>query len=260
MTTRWLLLAMLCLLTLGSANAAGRFTVAHIDPASPATLHSDQDVNVGVDYQSDVPVEILVRAVFDSGASQAVTGGLSRLPPGSGHAYGWFAVRTGWARVTGIRVRMWQLPDHKLLQDTVVPVDFSWDGSNGGSRDTPAWVADYRTADRQGNAVYRQAYPAPPTPAGARLLSGGVALLALAAALGGLVLPIWGLLRWRGGTRWLAAIPATVLVLVLLNIVIGVSLDPSSHNLWPLEFGLWSAGASVYMLLIMLVRRMRTVR
>src|SRR3546814_2356088 len=53
-----------------------------------------------------------------------------------------------------------------------------------------------------------------------------VGLLALA-------LPAWALWRWRGGWRIAAMVPAALMAFVVLRIVVGVAIDPTSHNLWP---------------------------
>ena len=42
--------------------------------------------------------------------------------------------------------------------------------------------------------------------------------------------------------------------LVLLNILVGVTLDPTSHNLWPFEVAMWGAGSVAVMLLLFLLR------
>ncbi|HQX25693.1 MAG TPA: hypothetical protein PLI00_14285 [Pseudomonadota bacterium] len=54
-------------------------------------------------------------------------------------------------------------------------------------------------------------------------------------------------LRWRGGWRIAAAVPAIMMAFVVLRIVIGVARDPTSHNLWPFEIlmaGAMSAGVT----------------
>ena len=41
--------------------------------------------------------------------------------------------------------------------------------------------------------------------------------------------------RWRGGWRLAAALPGAWVGLVVLRIVVGTTVDPTSHNLWPFE-------------------------
>ena len=61
--------------------------------------------------------------------------------------------------------------------------------------------------------------------------------------------------RWHGVWRWLAALPAVALVIVILNILIGTLREPTSHNLWPLEIVMWSAGGLVYLGVLSLIRK-----
>lgn len=41
--------------------------------------------------------------------------------------------------------------------------------------------------------------------------------------------------RWRGIWRWLAAAPLALLGLDVALILVETSIDPTAHNLWPLE-------------------------
>src|SRR3546814_18428404 len=74
-----------------------------------------------------------------------------------------------------------------------------------------------------------------------------VGLLALA-------LPAWALWRWRGGWRIAAMVPAALMAFVVLRIVVGVAIDPTSHNLWPFELLMAGGLASVLVLALGLVR------
>lgn len=61
--------------------------------------------------------------------------------------------------------------------------------------------------------------------------------------------------RWHGAWRWLASLPGVVLSIVILNILIGTLREPTSHNLWPLEIVMWSAGGLVYLGVLSLIRK-----
>lgn len=61
--------------------------------------------------------------------------------------------------------------------------------------------------------------------------------------------------RWQGVWRWFAALPGIVLIIVILNILIGTLLDRTSHNLWPLEIAVWSAGGLIYLGIFSLVHK-----
>jgi len=78
-------------------------------------------------------------------------------------------------------------------------------------------------------------------------LLNGFMLAMLGVGLLGFAGPTWMLLRWRGGWRIAAAVPAIMMAFVVLRIVIGVAIDPTSHNLWPFEIlmaGAMSAGVT----------------
>jgi uncharacterized membrane protein SirB2 len=63
-------------------------------------------------------------------------------------------------------------------------------------------------------------------------------LLTVFVLLLGIGLAVFGvraLLRWQGGWRWAALVPLLLVLGVVLNIVLGIRADPTSHNLWPVE-------------------------
>ena len=45
-------------------------------------------------------------------------------------------------------------------------------------------------------------------------------------------------IAWRGVWRWLAAAPLLILAAHFLLIMAQISIDPTSHNLWPLELAM----------------------
>jgi hypothetical protein len=49
---------------------------------------------------------------------------------------------------------------------------------------------------------------------------------------------VWAIRAWRGWWRWLAAAPLLVLGADVLLILAQTSVDPTSHNLWPLELAM----------------------
>jgi hypothetical protein len=49
---------------------------------------------------------------------------------------------------------------------------------------------------------------------------------------------LWAVIAWRGLWRWLAAAPLLLLAADLLLILVQTSIDPTSHNLWPLELAM----------------------
>jgi hypothetical protein len=46
---------------------------------------------------------------------------------------------------------------------------------------------------------------------------------------------VWAIGAWQGAWRWLAAAPMLLMAADILLILVSTSIDPTSHNLWPLE-------------------------
>jgi hypothetical protein len=59
---------------------------------------------------------------------------------------------------------------------------------------------------------------------------------------------------WRGIWRWLAAAPLLLLAGDLLLILVQTSIDPTSHNLWPLELAMVALLGLPFVGLLWLVR------
>ncbi len=51
-------------------------------------------------------------------------------------------------------------------------------------------------------------------------------------------LQVWAIRAWQGVWRWLAAAPLLLAGADLVLIVVSTAVDPTSHNLWPLELGM----------------------
>jgi hypothetical protein len=80
-------------------------------------------------------------------------------------------------------------------------------------------------------------------------------LLLLVAVLATLAAPFVAVLRWHGLWRGLALLPAAALAFVAFRIVIDTSVDPTSHNLWPLELAFCSVPGLLFLAVLWVVRR-----
>ena len=80
--------------------------------------------------------------------------------------------------------------------------------------------------------------------------------LIIAAVLffGAIALNVTLIRRWRGLWRAIACLPILALMIWTGVIIISIMLDPSSHNLWPLELVLWSFAALVTLGVITIVK------
>ena len=68
-------------------------------------------------------------------------------------------------------------------------------------------------------------------------------------------MPVRALVSWRGGWRMAAAVPAALMGFVVIRLLVGISIDPTSHNLWPFEILMVGVLSTVIMVLLTLARR-----
>src|SRR5690606_32927140 len=104
---------------------------------------------------------------------------------------------------------------------------------SGASTSSASWVA---RLDGRADSL-RTAQQPTPSDGGAGSLALGSAIIAgvFAVLILGAALPIAGIRAWRGGFRVGAWLALGLYALPIINIVAGTLIDPTSHNLWPLE-------------------------
>ena len=73
-----------------------------------------------------------------------------------------------------------------------------------------------------------------------------VLIVLLAAAATNVALSVYAIWRAQGFRRLLASLPLLSFLGVGLNILLGVSRDPTSHNLWPFEVLVTCAAGIIY--------------
>jgi hypothetical protein len=54
-----------------------------------------------------------------------------------------------------------------------------------------------------------------------------------------------------------AAVPAALMGFVVVRLIVGVSIDPTSHNLWPFEILMVGLLSTVIMVVLTVARRVR---
>ena len=83
-----------------------------------------------------------------------------------------------------------------------------------------------------------------------------VIILLTAAATTNVVLSLVAACRANGAWKLVAALPILSVFAVGLNIFLGTSRDPTSHNLWPLEVLLWSGAGIIFTIAFFVFQRM----
>ena len=253
-------LAVVCLvavLALAATGARAATTVRVIE-----TWPSDDTVLLGrnqvfymrVAYSTDRPVSIRAKP-FRRGVPVDAGSNPSPTYRGSGEALVWFFLDEAGLSVDEVRI---QADNGGRRSAPVVAV---WKGHVTavsvpvGVGEEPEWVGRLRSeADAAMDKARVEAASVPDSPVIGMLFAGLVPVI-LAVGLVGLAAPFWFLRRWQGGWRLAALLPALLMGFVVLNIVIGVAIDTSSHNLWPFEL-LFSGGITlVYFLVLLGVRR-----
>jgi len=217
-------------------------------PGQGATRHEEQHETVSLwarPYRNGKEVKQAM-----SNASLSYTG--------AGEALGWFAL-TEPGEVDEIRViagggkpyRQWELQRQ--------PVHLRWSANQAAAEPQAEWVTDLLAVEktRRDEAFAQRANE--PVPAGSVALFSGFMLTVLAVLIAGIALQLWSVWKWRGGWRIAAALPVAAMGFVVLRILIGTAVDPTSHNLWPFEILQVGVVGLVVIGVLAGVRRMRGV-
>jgi hypothetical protein len=242
-------------LAIPCAHAETTVEVAGTWPAGESvTLSRNQTFYLHLRYRSDQPVQIWARPYFEGEPAHAGSNPSRVYPAGSGEALGWFFLDPD-ARVDEVRISAGDGSTNGTHVVATYPVAVTGGDASTQAGAQPAWVTTLRAADQAAqDAAYREAANRP-VGAGEMLFFTGFMLLMAALGLFGLLAPVWGLWRWRGGWRIAAAAPAVVMGFVVLRILVGTSIDPTSHNLWPFEVLMAGAASTVFMIVLMVARR-----
>lgn len=240
-----------------ASSAAGQVALkaemVETDPGVDATLGKDQTFWVRIRYESDEPVKLWARPYF-RGKEAPAASNPSVDHVGSGYALGWFSFREP-ALVDEIRLSAGGGKPYREWEVARYPVRLRWTGAPAAPRQTAPWVAELRAADQ---AVYRAAADSAmnePMSAGELVLVQGLGLAMFAGMLGGIIAPIRAYRRWTGGWRVAAAAPLLLMIFAVGRVIIDVSIDPTSHNLWPMELGMFAIAALVITGVLALGRR-----
>lgn len=197
------------------------------------TLGRQQNFYLRLAYTTDEPAHLWIEPYFHG---ERVDAGTHPSPSysGSGEAFGWFFLVKPGAEVDEVRILAGDGSPGGTHLVASYPVDVA--GSDAPVAATePDWVVRMK---QRAEVAQRQAYAEAmnqPMSAGDVALFSGFMLLMLVVGLLAFVAPAWAVWRWQGGWRLAAAVPLAVMAFVVLRIVLGALVDPTSHNLWPFE-------------------------
>jgi len=233
-----------------------------MSPSSPAGLHKNDRLYLRIHYQTNV--QMWIRPVYSSGGARikkGLTSGQWLLDPGEGDALAWVTFREA-ASIDSIHVSASASGrDGFASQD--VAVDFRWDAQPSSGETQAPWVGPLLAAERahqqQEFADMERRLGSGSGGIGAVSIGLGLVMVVVAgvALFAGFAWPVWGIVRWRGGWRIAAAVPAAALGFWTIKDVFDIVSDRTSHNLLPFEFIIGGFLILPYMLVVTIVRRVR---
>ncbi|HET6432760.1 hypothetical protein [Dyella sp.] len=222
------------------------------------TLGRNQNFYLRLGYRSAAPAGIWIRPYFRGQPAKVGTSPSARYT-GEGEALGWFFFMRPGDEVDEVRITAGDDRGDRTPVVATYPVHLTGGFEPVADETLPDWVQQLRARDTAQLQAVRKAAASEPTGAETVAFFSAFMLAMVAIGLLGLAAPAWALWRWRGGWRVLASIPAALMVWTVLNILVGVARDSTSHNLWPFEIlmfgGVSAASVAVMALLRSVFRR-----
>lgn len=217
-------------------------------------LQRNQSFYIHLGYSTDRPIGIWVRPYFHGKPANAGSNG-SYTYTGTGEALGWFFLISNGGEVDELRITAGDGSRDDTPVVLTYPVHVTGTEREGNPEPEPEWVGRLKARDAQQQQSAYQAYMNRPASTGTSLVVTFFMWFVLALGLGGLVMPVWALVRWRGGWRMAATVPAAFMGFVVLRLIIGVARDPTSHNLWPFEVLMAGLLSVIVMGVLLLLRK-----
>ena len=238
-----------------SALADVHVNVSATDPGSAAVIGRDEPFYVHVQFTADEPVSIWVRPFREGKPVQHAKSNASTRHSGTGDALGWFSLDDA-SEVDDVRIVLGVGKPFREWFGATYPVNITGTGRVAATRERATWVGELSHAE---DVAQRQAYAQrmnEPVTKSESVLMSGFMLAILALLVGGIAVPAWAVWKWRGGWRMAAVVPVALMGFVVLRILVGTSIDPTSHNLWPFEILMWGLISLLLLGGIAFVRRL----
>lgn len=230
---------MLCLAALTAVHGAFAATTVELLDTEPSgqavTLGSGATFYMRVAYSTDTPVRIWARPYFE-GREVNAGSNPSRAHEGKGEALVWFFfLGEPGQQVDEIRISAGDGSKTGTHEIERLPVSITAGREPTQTTAEPPWLARLKADEERLQREDYERRMSEPLSSGDRAFAAGFMLAVLAIGIGSIALPIWAMRRWQGGWRLAAAVPAGWVGLVVLRVVLGTAVDPTSHNLWPFE-------------------------
>ena len=242
-----------------AAKPQARVEVALVDSfpsGGNVAIQPDRNVYLRIAYETDRPARIFVRPYY-RGEQVRAGSNPSPLYSGKGELLAWFFLQAG-AQVDEIRVSAGNGSPSGTVEVARWPLRVFAYSTAPAPAAEPPWVAELGAVEKGRLEASREAeakaLAAEPTGPIFDALMLAFPAVFMAIGIVGLAWPAWAVWRWRDTWRWWALAPLLVLGFVVLRIVVDTALDPTSHNLWPLEIIMFGGASLLAMLVISLLR------
>lgn len=222
-------------------------------------LGKNQNFYLHLQYHSEQPIKIWAHPYLQGKPANAGSNPSRIYPAGSGEALGWFFLFQPDTQVDEVRITA---GDGSLEGTSVVatyPVQITGSNQPATQQNKPDWVTRLKSLDAVAQRANYEKQRNMPISSSDRIMLGGFMLMMLAIGFLGIISPLWGLLRWRGGWRVAACVPAALMTFVILRLFIDLAADPTSHNLWPFEILITGALSVTIMVILMVARKVTGV-
>ena len=217
-----------------AAHADATAHVVETQPSGNATLGHQESFWVRIEYTSGEPISLWARPYRNGRQVQNAMSNASLTYQGSGEALGWFAL-TKPGEVDEVRISAGGGKPYREWELSHYPVQLSWTNAAPSDEPRAKWVEDLLATEKVRYQEDAQRRASEPVSVSQWAFFSGFMLVILGLFLAGLAVPVWSVWKWRGGWRIAAAVPACVVLFVVLRIIVDTARDPTSHNLWPFE-------------------------
>ena len=235
-------------------------TILATDPGPEATLARQQSFYVQFEVKNPTPVAVTIHALYKGQPVLANLGtsGVVMIPAGSGtgaaHFFYWGEKPT---HIDEVRLMISDPKNTSQGKEFRFPVKLTWTAKDATAQQEFApWVREWQQAEKARQKAEHEKYQKRMAESGpsAMVFSLLFSLVMGALLLAGFGLPIWGAFKWQGYWRTAAIVLGALPLLSLAYIIVGVSIDSTSHNLAPLELGIWLVVSVVGMLTLFAAR------